>query len=92
MNKYDVIPSDVKKYYTEKLKELDICMVPGHYPVLKTKEEVDRWFGMMQTIVSKTKITDAERLVELVKDNVHKMTKKQLEYSIRWFEHLEDRD
>ena len=41
MDKYNVIPNEVKEYYIEKVKESGIFMVPGHYPVLKTKEEID---------------------------------------------------
>lgn len=48
MGKYDEIPRDVKEYYNKKLQETGIRMVPGHYPVLKTKEEIDKWFSMWE--------------------------------------------
>lgn len=47
MSKYDAILHDVREYYEQKIKETGFKMVPGHYPVLTTKEEVDRFFSMM---------------------------------------------
>ena len=50
MDKYDVIPSDVKKYYEKKIEESGIRGVAGHWPVLTTKEAVDRFFEMLKAI------------------------------------------
>lgn len=52
VNKYNEIPEDVKEYYEKKLQETGIRMVPGHYPVLETKNEVDMYFSMCEQIVS----------------------------------------
>lgn len=46
MSKYDRIPPEVKEYYERRIRESNIKMVPGHYPVLMTKEEVDQFFDM----------------------------------------------
>lgn len=46
MSKYDVIPPDVKAYYNDQLEKSGLRMVPGHYPVLMTKEEVDEFIEM----------------------------------------------
>lgn len=46
MNKFDKIPPDVKEYYEKRIRESNIKLVSGHYPVLLTKEEVDQFFDM----------------------------------------------
>lgn len=50
MSKYDVIPQDVKEYYEKKIQESGIRMVPGHYPVLMTKEAVDKFIEMSKSL------------------------------------------
>lgn len=48
MSKYDKIPPDVREYYERRITESDIQRLPGHYPVLVTKEEVDQFFDMQE--------------------------------------------
>ena len=48
MSKYDKIPPDVREYYERRINESNIQRVPGHYPVLMTKEEVDQFFDMQE--------------------------------------------
>lgn len=39
---------EVYDYFAKKLKEEGIRILPGHYPKLKTKEEVDKWFHIIK--------------------------------------------
>jgi len=39
---------EVHKYFIKKLKEERIRILPGHYPELKTKEEVDKWISIIK--------------------------------------------
>lgn len=50
MSKYDKIPPDVREYYERRINESDIKRVPGHYPVLMTKEEVDQFFDLQEKV------------------------------------------
>ena len=50
MSKYDKIPPDVREYYERRIAESEIKRVPGHYPVLMTKEEVDQFFDMQEKV------------------------------------------
>lgn len=50
MSKYDKIPPDVREYYERRITESDIKRVPGHYPVLMTKEEVDQFFDLQEKV------------------------------------------
>lgn len=43
MGKYDSMPQELKDYADKRIKESGIAMVPGHYPVFKSKEHVDEW-------------------------------------------------
>lgn len=48
MSKYDKIPPDVKEYYERRIVESDVKAVPGHYPVLLTKKDVNQYFDFLQ--------------------------------------------
>ena len=48
MSNHNKIPPDVREYYERRIAESDIKRVPGHYPVLMTKEEVDQFFDMQE--------------------------------------------
>lgn len=58
MSKYDVIPADVKEYYNQRLEESGIRRVSGHYPVLKTKQEVDGWIEMFKMMFESAREDD----------------------------------
>jgi hypothetical protein len=38
----------IRKYFVKRLKEEGIQILPGHYPELKTKEEVDKWIRIIK--------------------------------------------
>jgi hypothetical protein len=40
---YVIEDAEIRTYFHEKYKELNIRVTPGHYPNFKTKEEVDKW-------------------------------------------------
>ena len=48
MNNYDSMPQDVKEYAERKIHESGVRCVPGHYPVFKSKEDVDKWLEMTE--------------------------------------------
>lgn len=52
VNDYDFMTPEVKEYARKRIEETGIIMVPGHYPVFKSKEDVDSW------------IEDCEKLIE----------------------------
>ncbi|HHY79736.1 hypothetical protein [Thermoanaerobacter sp. RKWS2] len=39
---------EIHKYFIKRLKEEGIHILPGHYPKLKTKEEVDKWIYIIK--------------------------------------------
>jgi len=39
---------EIRKYFTKRLKEEEIQILPEHYPELKTKEEVDKWIRIIK--------------------------------------------
>ncbi|WP_161485925.1 hypothetical protein [Thermoanaerobacter sp. YS13] len=39
---------EICKYFMKRLKEEKIQILPGHYPELKTKEEVDKWISIIK--------------------------------------------
>lgn len=39
---------EIYKYFIKRLKEEGIRILPGHYPKLKTKEEVDKWIYVIK--------------------------------------------
>ena len=48
MSNHDIIPPDVKEYYERRIAESDVKVVPGHYPVLLTREDVNQFFGFLE--------------------------------------------
>lgn len=48
MKKYDSMPQELKDYANKRIEESGIRMVPGHYPVFESKEDVDKWIEMKQ--------------------------------------------
>ena len=44
---------EVKKYFMEQYEKSDIRVVPGHWPDFKSKEEVDKWLNLMESMAKK---------------------------------------
>ena len=73
MSKYDRIPPEVKEYYERRIRESNIKMVPGHYPVLMTKEEVDQFFDMKEKAFA---LYFEERNMPIIKERVVMLAKR----------------
>lgn len=43
-NIYKIAP-EIEDYFIEQYGKSDIRVVPGHWPVMKTKEDVDKWIS-----------------------------------------------
>lgn len=43
---------EVKEYFEKKYNEASFMIVPGHNPNFKTKDEVDKWFELMESMVN----------------------------------------
>ncbi|MEN6567156.1 MAG: hypothetical protein ABFC57_12750 [Veillonellales bacterium] len=41
---------EVWNYFRKRYKESDVRVVPGHWPDFKTKEEVDKWFKIVNSM------------------------------------------
>lgn len=46
---YNVAP-EIEDYFVEQYKKTGIRVVPGHWPEMKTKEDVDRWINFLLAI------------------------------------------
>ncbi|HAQ41551.1 MAG TPA: hypothetical protein DCM73_12465 [Clostridiales bacterium] len=44
---YNVAP-EIEKYFVERYKKCGVRVVPGHWPEMKTKEDVDRWIELLK--------------------------------------------
>lgn len=42
------MPQELKDYANKRIEESGIRMVPGHYLVFESKEDVDKWIEMKQ--------------------------------------------
>lgn len=49
---------EVKEYFNQRYKESEVKVVPGHWPKFKTKEQVDLWFSLLNSMVEEA-IKDA---------------------------------
>lgn len=41
---------EVSEYFRDKYSKASFRVVPGHWPDFKSKEEVDKWMVMVQTM------------------------------------------
>jgi hypothetical protein len=41
---------EVREYFFEKYEKSPVRVVPGHWPKFKTKEQVDKWFEIMESM------------------------------------------
>ncbi|WMJ85469.1 hypothetical protein [Anaerocolumna sp. MB42-C2] len=46
---YNIGP-EIEDYFWDKYDDSRIKVVPGHWPVMNTKEEVDKWIGFINKI------------------------------------------
>lgn len=44
------ISPEIKNYFKEKYLAQDIRVVPGHWPTMETKADVDKWIGSLELI------------------------------------------
>lgn len=44
------IAPEIKDYFKEKYLAQDIRVVPGHWPTMETKADVDKWIGSLGLI------------------------------------------
>lgn len=42
VSKYDSMSQELKDYANKRINENGIIMVPGHYPIFKSKEQIDK--------------------------------------------------
>ncbi len=45
------MPDDVWDYFKEKYSNAGFRVVPGHHPNFQTKDEVDKWFKVMEGLM-----------------------------------------
>lgn len=48
-----MVPEELREYAEQRIRESGIRMVSGHYPVFKSKEEVELWFKMAKFLSEK---------------------------------------
>lgn len=46
---YNVAP-EIEKYFLQRYEKQDMRVVPGHWPPMKTKEDIDSWIDELETI------------------------------------------
>lgn len=42
--------NEIYQYFMEKYKKSDFTVLPGHWPDFKSKEEVDKWFEIINSM------------------------------------------
>lgn len=42
--------NEIFEYFKIKYKESNITVVPGHWPDFKSKEEIDKWIKIMESM------------------------------------------
>lgn len=55
------IPPEVEDYFIEQYKKSSLQVVPGHWPKMKTKEDVDKWIKGMELIAKSFEDSFGER-------------------------------
>jgi hypothetical protein len=48
-NIYKIAP-EVEDYFIKQYAKSNVTVVPGHWPVMKTKEDVDRWISFIKKL------------------------------------------
>lgn len=66
------IAPEIDEYFWEKYNKCGIKVVPGHWPVMTTKEDVDRWIGLLETM---NRISSDKHLPEYDRDLTHEEVK-----------------
>lgn len=50
LSKYIIENDEVREYFHQEYKNINVEVVPGHWPNFKTKEEVDKWIQFMTKV------------------------------------------
>lgn len=58
------IHPDIKEYFLEQYKQAPFRVVPGHWPSMETKEDVDNWIRDMSDISNIRHLIEQEKKFE----------------------------
>lgn len=46
------VNSEIQNYFEEKYSQASFKVVPGHWPSMESKEDVDNWINVMEKLIT----------------------------------------